>query len=509
MKRHTAGNPPHPSSPDDTPAAAPAGAETGDVIEELGEAVLDQDYTTSIVPDSKRRGQTKMAILWATLNAALVVMTIGFLARSQGLSLKELWLAGFIAVGIAFVYGFGAANLGAYTGQTLTLLARTIFGQAGSVIVSLLLIMIGLGWYCFQAFFLSQLLDAFFDLGNLSLWAAIFAILMITNNLLGFTGVMGYAVYVCTPLLIGWGLWTLIKGFATVPSGDIFSAPTAAPTTTVLIMSLLIIGGLTWGNEPDFFRYSRLRPWYNIPSLLFGYVFGALFFTTAGYLMAELSPVTEFGAMMKYFIEFSLYGLTAFGILIFVVNIVASNDGNLYEAVNALQNIIGWKRWMSVIVLGLVAAFIASRMDSLQDNLFTIAGIGGVFVPSATTIMVLDVFVVPRMSNLRRPVGTVTTWGRTAFANWIGIVALLSALMLGVYTGGLIPHLPRYGEEPIGYPPLQAWALAAALYLVGVYLVRNSPARYKLLGYPIDYEASAVDERVATPQPQGGQHVPA
>lgn len=469
-------------------------------------AALDEDYTKSIVPMSKRKSNITIAILWATLQAALIVMVIGFLARSQGLTLGQLMLAALVAVAIIMLYGFGAANLGAYTGQTHTLLTRTIFGRVGSGIVSVLLVLVGLGWYSFQAFFFATVLQAFFPLHNLSLWAAAFAIVMITNNLLGFTGISGYAVYVCTPLLIGWGLWTLIKGFVTVPASTLLSAPPGAPTTTVLAMSLLIIGGLAWGNEPDFFRYSNPRRWYNVPTLLFGYCFGAVIFTAAGYLMAELSNATEFGPIMQYFVQFSLFGLTALGIIIFAVNVVASNDGNLYEAINAAQNIFRWRRVISVVLLGGIAALVASQMGSLQDVLFIVAGISGIFVPCATTIMVMDVFVVPRLFNLHRPVDRVTPWSTTALANWIAVAALLCALALGALTGGLIPGLPGFGKTTIGYPPLQAWALSGALYLLGVLLVRKSGRRYELLGYPTDYQptggitAQSVTERAVVKQ---------
>lgn len=458
--------------------AAPAIGEEGLV------AAIDQDYTTSVVPMTKRRSNFNMAILWATLQGALVTMVTGYVARADGLSLGELLAAALLAVGIIIGYGIGAANLGARTGQTVTLLARTIFGRAGSGMVSILLTMVGMGWYCFQAFFLATVLQVFFGFENLGAWAALFAVLMIFNNLFGFTGVVAYARYIGTPLLVGWGIWALIKGIATVPSDELFSSPGGDQAISVIGLSVLIIGGLAWGNEPDFFRYSKVDKWRNIPTLLFGYSMGALIFPVAGYLMALLAGGKDFGGTMEYFIDFTLFGATALGIIVFVTNAIAQNDGNLYESINAVQNLVGWARWKTVVLLGAIAAVIASQMGSVEEAIFVVAGISGVFAPSATLIMVIDTFLLPRWFGLKRGVKEVTPWEDAALGNWIGIVAVLSGLVLGCLTGGIIPGLPGYQETLIGYPPLQAWVLAASLYLIGVYLFRNSPNRYRLLGYP-------------------------
>ena len=406
---------------------------------EVENALLDDDYTTSIVPLSKRRSQLRMGILWASLNAAISVMVAGYIARSQGLSLSQLWVAMCLAVAVTMVYGFGAANLGTRTGQTLTLLTRTIFGRVGSGFVSILLVIIGMGWYCFTTYFLVTILNVFFPSvfasDHLGLWAAALAIVMITNNLIGFTGVMGYAVYVCTPAIIFWGIYVLIRGFTLVPSGVLFSPSSSHPTITVVAISIAILGGLTWGNEPDLFRWSKPDRSYNLPSLLFGYIFAAFLFTTGGYLMAELSSATAFGATIHNIVTYGVFGSVAAAVLIFVINSVASNDGNLYEAVNALQNVLslkrGWKRYRSVILLGVAAAAIVTQFSSLSSTFLTITGISGVFVPCATFIMVIDVFVVPRVFGLQRPVHKITSWANTGTANWIGIVALASGLVLG------------------------------------------------------------------------------
>ena len=134
---------------------APVEAHEHHLTDDFSEALAGQDYTTSIVPLNKRRSNWVMFWLWVTFQASVAYMYTGYLARSQGLSLGEMILAGFLGALVIFMYGVLASNLGTVTGQTHTLLTRTIFGRAGSGFVSVLLIIMGMGWYGFQAFFLA------------------------------------------------------------------------------------------------------------------------------------------------------------------------------------------------------------------------------------------------------------------------------------------------------------------------------------------------------------------
>ncbi len=460
---------------------------------EMAEALAGQDYTTSAVPANKRRTNWVMFWLWATLQVSVAYMYTGYLARSQGLTLGEMILAGILSAVVIFLYGSLAANLGAFTGQTHTLLTRTIYGRAGSGFVSILLIIMGMGWYGFQAFFLALILQGLFGFsdGVVPVLSAIFGFVMIANNLFGFRGVAAYARYVAAPLLLAWGFYALIKGFATVPGETLFSVPKGPVTTSVAVIMGLLIGGAAWGNEPDIFRYAKPKSPFSLPTLGFGYLVGSLVFPVAGYLMAELSNTTDFGAVMKFFVDFSLFGLAALGVVVFFVNQFALNDGNLYESINAMQNVFGWRRYLSVLILGVVGAILAAEMASVQNSFFIVANISGIFVPCATTIMAVDHFIVPRVFGLKRPTHRVTSWGNTAFINWVGVIALVIALAVGAYTGGLIPGTAGFGTTNIGLPTLQSWVVAAVAYLVGIAIVRSRKDAYRLLGYPHDYEVPA------------------
>src|SRR5262249_6389591 len=110
--------------------------------ETLEEAVL-HDYSTSrqgIVPLGKRKPIWHFAAIRFTLEAGFAYIFLGFTLNQAGFTLPAT--AGILCGGAAFyiAYGAFAGYLGSRTGQTHALLSRSIFGVAGSVIVSALII---------------------------------------------------------------------------------------------------------------------------------------------------------------------------------------------------------------------------------------------------------------------------------------------------------------------------------------------------------------------------------
>lgn len=485
------------NSPDFQPTTSGVGVAASPDPEEVS---LTGDYDEAAVPLSKRRSKTVMFLIFVTLQIAMSTIYTGFLARSEGLSFGQLLIACLVGLAAMFLYGAGAANVGAVTGQALALLARTVFGRIGTSVVSILLIIMGIGWYAFQARFLAQLLGGLFTVSSVAIWGAVAALLMMANNLFGFRGIATFARFVAAPILLVWGAYALIKALVRLPSNQIFAAaPHVAAPTTIMVIAGLLVGGAVWGNEPDVFRYSKGRPWWNAPALVGGYTLGIFVFPILGYLLAELAVNTTLTAFVKYLVPFSLFGVTALAVILLVVNQFALNDGNLYEAVNAMQNLIdrvrGWRRLYSVLVLGVIGAIIAASMSSLQKDFFIVAGISAIFVPCATTIIAVDVFVLPRVvKGRRRPVHQITSWSNVAVCNWLGLIALIVGVVVGSYTGGLIPGLSGFGTTDIGYPSLQAWAISAVLYVV-LAVVVPAQHRERLLGYPLAIDEPEQDPR--------------
>ncbi|HEX3841391.1 MAG TPA: cytosine permease [Acidimicrobiales bacterium] len=466
------------------------------------------DPLERVVPVEERDGPVKMSLLWITFQASVSNMYTGYLARSAGMSLGEILWACLIGVVVMVGYGMLAANVGTRTGQPHSILARGVLGKSGSALASLLLIVTGMGWYGFQAVFLTLLFNGLFGLTHLQLFCGLFALVMIANNLLGFRSVSAYARYIAAPVLLAWGLYAIIKAFASASGPHLFAVPHVAATQGILFTAELLIGVAMFGNEPDIFRYARRDKGHNIVSLTLGYGLGMLIFPVAGYLMAELSSASTLGSTMHFFTTFSLFGLTALAAVVFTINLFALNDANLYEAVNATQNFLrGRRRVETVIALGVVGAVVAvlmERSNSLQSNFFIVANMCAVFLPCCTIVLALDVFLLERLSGCHRLKGTgedaplaVTSWEAASPGNLIGIVAILAGLAVGAITGGLIPGTAGFGKTNVGLPALEAWLTASAVYIGGMLfarVLRSDRAREIFLGLPSQSAAEAEAE---------------
>lgn len=456
----------------------------------VDESSVVADYTEAVVPASARRSNFRMLLTFGSMQLVFGAVLVGYTARFEGLSLGSLMIAMAIAATTMTVYCIGSANVGAVVGQTHAVTTRGIFGTIGSAIVSLLLVIDGMGFYLFTVLFVISLAQALLGtFAAVSLITAILAFVMIINNYFGFTGLQLFAQYVAVPVVALWAVYATIKVLTSVSGHALAAVPHAATPTSFFVVVGAMVGLSTWGNEPDVFRYAKAgrASWWNVPAIVIPYFVGAFLFPIMGYMIAVLSNQPDFTASIKYFANFTLFGLAGLMLVVLLVNQWAVQDGNLYIAINGAQNLLSriprWRRQYTVIGLGLAAAGLTFILPSLTKTFNIVTGIGAITVPVASTIMAMDVFVVPRLFGLRRPLYRVATWSELALANWPAIVALVCGTAVGAFTGGLVPGTSGFGHTYIGFPALQAWVTGAVVYLVGVAAVARGANAKSLLGY--------------------------
>src|SRR5690348_9337637 len=152
--------------------------------EEL-EKELVHDYSTSrcgIVPQNERRSLYHFLAIWITFAAGFTYLFLGFQYHDSGYSLGRAVAAGALGGLCYLCYALPASYLGSRTGQTHALLTRSIFGVAGSVIVSLLLIGVAAGFTAFAWNLLGLMFDGLFGWGHLALIGVLLAVAGIVNN---------------------------------------------------------------------------------------------------------------------------------------------------------------------------------------------------------------------------------------------------------------------------------------------------------------------------------------
>jgi purine-cytosine permease-like protein len=443
--------------------------------EVLGESVQ-HDYTTTesgIVPLDRRRPGWHLAAIWLTLEAGFLILFLGFQLYQAGLTFGLTTLYLVLGSLIYIVYALAAAYLGSRSGQTHSLLSRSIFGVSGSGLVSFLIFLGQMGWAGFVANLTAQLFGGLYGWSHILVIGVVLGALMVFNNLFGFTGVATYARYIVTPLLVGWVLYLVIRGVA---QGNVigFVPKVTAPLSAVAAISIVTSLAI-WGAEPDFWRYGKPRFWWPALPLAFAFGFGMILFGMGGWIVARTSSSTAFGPAVATVTHLSMFGLFWLAFIVILITQVGLNDGNYYESINALQNLAGgWKRWKrtySALICaagGALAAWVIPY--EITNGFVKIAAFIAVGVPSATVIMAVDHFLLPRLFGISRPLTRISTWAEAGAVNWPGIIALLIAVTFGAYATGLIP-----GEAAgtyWGLAPPETWILAGVLYVAGVWIVR-------------------------------------
>jgi len=450
--------------------------------------VRDDDYSTSrdgVVPLSQRRSLYHFTALWVTMAAGFTYLFLGFEFHDAGWSLGRAVGAGALGALCYLAYALPAAYLGSSTGQTHALLTRSIFGKLGSGLMSVVLILVAAGWTAFAFTLLANLFDALFGWGHVVAITVLLCVLGIANNVFGFTGITAFARYLVAPVMIIWVSYLVVKGLTDVPT-EVWTGPAASDQLSFLAGVGLAIGSVMWGNEPDTWRYGRPRFAWPLGPYAIALAVGLLLFVAGGWMMGYLSNYTafDFGPAFRYTVEYSLFGALWLGAVLATVLQVAINDGNYYEMTNAGQNLVGhapgWRRWFTCVVMAALAAVMAWWFPHLQENFFTVAGWSAIALPSATVVMCVDQFVLPRVAGVHRAVGRIPTWREAGLANWPAIVSVLAAMLFGAWGLALLPG--QESAPALGLVPVEAWLLAGVLYLALATLAARTSARTALLG---------------------------
>ncbi len=449
------------------------------------ETSIRHDYSTSdtgIVPLDRRRPMWHFMGLWTTFVAGFSYMVLGFEIHDGGYSLAGTVGIAALGYGLYVAYALVGSYLGSRTGQTHALLTRSIFGSGGSVVVSLFILIAPLGWVGFQAGLLAQLWHDFYGWGHVEALTIILAVLMIFNNLFGFTGISVFARYLVTPILIVWCIYLVLKGFIT-DSGNLGGTPDGTMPFWVAVGAS--IGFSMWGNEPDFWRYGKPRFTWPIPTYLFAMVWFVLF-TMGGWMMLTLAGD---GEPFAFSVHYSLFGAFWLAFIIATVSQIAINDGNYYESVNAGQNLLGgWRRWSRIYTCLVVAAGggLAAWIVNYKavNGWFDVATFLAITVPCATVIMAVDHFVLPGRFEISRPLLKVPSWQEAGAINVPAVVSLLVAVAYGAIASAILPGNWGYDSARNWGPvPLESWVIAGGLYYVAVAAVHSSAKVKTILAF--------------------------
>ncbi len=423
------------------------------------------DYDGEPIPLAKRRGALTMVLLWITMVTFFPAVLIGFQWYKDGLTLGQV-LAG-TAMGslIILIYSVPAAYLGAKSGQTYGMLSRQVFGRWGSHLVSFNLLWVFVACYSVWAIFLANGLTGVLHLHiPMALLAAGLAILMAFNNFFGFTGISNFARFAAAPLLIGVVFYCFFKVLPTCPTSVVFATPTVSAYSSVISVAGIITGLAVWGNEADYWRYGKPNRWFAALPLALALCIGQVIFPATGWMLARMSGITEFAQATAYINDYAFGGLPWLAALVLLIVYCAANDSNMYGMINAVENV---KRFSHNIVCGTLAVTCAGVSawlsgSGMTKSLESLASLNCVVLPTVSVVMIAEFFIIRKIVSLKTDFDVVPPLASLPAVRWPGLVALVSGLVVGIATSGLIPGLESLH---VGLCSVQAWLTALVVYI--------------------------------------------
>ncbi len=423
------------------------------------------DYDGEPIPLAKRRGALTMGLLWITMVTFFPAVLIGFQWYKDGLTLGQV-LAG-TAMGslIILIYSVPAAYLGAKSGQTYGMLSRQVFGRWGSHLVSFNLLWVFVACYSVWAIFLANGLTGVLHLHiPMALLAAGLAILMAFNNFFGFTGISNFARFAAAPLLIGVVFYCFFKVLPTCPTSVVFATPTVSAYSSVISVAGIITGLAVWGNEADYWRYGKPNRWFAALPLALALCIGQVIFPATGWMLARMSGITEFAQATAYINDYAFGGLPWLAALVLLIVYCAANDSNMYGMINAVENV---KRFSHNIVCGTLAVTCAGVSawlsgSGMTKSLESLASLNCVVLPTVSVVMIAEFFIIRKIVSLKTDFDVVPPLASLPAVRWPGLVALVSGLVVGIATSGLIPGLESLH---VGLCSVQAWLTALVVYI--------------------------------------------
>lgn len=427
------------------------------------------DHILDAVPLNERRGPVTMTLLWITMVTAFPTVLIGFQWYKQGITLGQVLSCSILSCVFLLVYSVPAAWLGVRSGLTYSVLTRQTFGRYGTWLVSLHAIWLMSAWYAIDAVLCADALKGLFHINwPVPLFAACLSMLMAVNNFFGFQGVANFARYFAAPLLVLWVGYTFCKVLPTVPLEVLTASAVSghAPVSFMSAMTLVssfIIGFAVWGNEPDYWRYSKPNKKFVIFSLIAALLVGEIIFPATGWMVARLSGISDYIAATNYMNVYSFGGVALVAALVLIANYCAANDSNMYGMINALENLKKLPHKVAVIIFaGASSAFAAwLAHEGSSRSLESIASLNCVIIPVMTVIMIIEEFVIKPRFKLPDNSSVVVPMNELPNIRWPAFIASHLGLAVGICSAGVIPGLESLC---LGICSVQSWLVAAMVY---------------------------------------------
>jgi cytosine permease len=417
-----------------------------------------EDFSLTPVPEKKRKHWLSIGVVWVGVAIVMSALLRGMMVGMGLGRLSHVLLAFLLGEVILIIMMALSGYIGARTGLSTPLVARTAFGNIGSAIISLSIALSLVGWFGVQANLFARTILAYVKIDiPLAPLAFCGGLLMMTTAVIGFRG-LKFLSWIAVPVMIVIFIATVFKlHIPLLPSHKLITLakahnpnpyPLSIGAAATVVAGGFIVGAVT---SPDVARYARNK----MKDIFYAATFAMSASALLHFVGAILTMKTgKYHEMLPELIISPAYaGLGLLGFIALLLAQWTTNDNNLYSAVLALNNIIRWKKWKLTIIVGLLASLLAAFGILERLELFLVlltAGIGPI-----GGIIVTDYYLLGRKnaSDMRK------AWNKQC--NPAALIAYFAACAIGWTTSG---HPFRLSIFPFSVAAFNGIISATVLY---------------------------------------------
>lgn len=426
--------------------------------------VEDRANLHGVVQSSQRKGPITMGLLWITMMTLFPCTLVGFLWYKDGMNFSQVLSCTFLSCLMMMAYGLPACHLGAKTGRSYGSIIKAVFGEKGANVVTFNLVWMFVIWYGLISLFLGESLYGLFKFDiPMIVVAPALALVMALNNFWGFKGVANFARYFAAPLLILWVIFSFCKAAGNA-SPAVYTDPARIDLGAAFILvANFVIGCGVWGNEQDYWRYSKNSIACIFPPILTAALVGLCLFPVTGWMVAKSSGITDYAQATAYMSDYSFGGVPWLCALVLVASYFAVNDSNLFGSSSSLSHLFKLPHRPAVILLALLGACLAAFLSHMgcAKSLEHIASLNCVIMATPTIILITEFYILGPLSKHTTINVDAALEGKTKYRP-AALIALLAGCIVGVSTAGVIPGMESL---KIGICWLQGWAVAILTYM--------------------------------------------
>ena len=417
--------------------------------------LVKNDWSTAPVPTEYRRSNYGVV---ATLVGQIIALSGIYIGAGMvgGLTLTQAFIATVIGSIILAVLGGFLSWVGTKTGVGLSMLLRESFGTIGSYIVSLMLLLVAVGFFGYQATFFGATIHAMFPAGGwitsqtvAGVWGGI---LMMTTALIGYKGIEWLSNW-ASPLILVMCVLSCILAIVKIGSLEAFNGITIGYTgMTIPTAVVAVVGGYAFGAclQPDFSRMGKslkASTWGSVG----GFLIANVFMTMAGYITCAACGTGDVPTALL-----QILGYWALLILVFAQ--WTANDGNLYFGTLALTTILPRaNKHILTGIFGVVGIVLSSL--GITNYFLTFLGYLGTAIPPVAGIVIVDYFII-RKGEYHYGEGV-----KHHFCNVLALIAWIA--------GGAVGFTVHWGIAAIN-----SIVTTAVVYLVLSLIFKNSDKIY-------------------------------